>query len=117
MAISRYSKTSTENLDDRDYKQVYKEKFDEHRKKFIAKKATLNLDYPNFNESLSYRYELHVWSMGDHYYKLAERFYGDPSYWWILAWFNKKPTESHIAIGDVIRIPMPLGQVLTDLGF
>ena len=117
MAISRYSKTETQDLTDTDYKRVYADKFDNNRRKFIAKKATLSLEYPSFQEVLSYDYELHVWSLGDHYYKLAERFYGDPAYWWIIAWFNKKPTESHVNAGDIIRVPKPLGQILTDLGY
>lgn len=117
MAISRYAKTNTQDLNDRDYKEVYNEKFDNYRRKFISKKETLNLDYPTFNEVLAYRFELHVWSLGDHYYKLAERYYGDPNYWWVIAWFNKKPTEGHVKAGDIIRIPTPLGQVLTDIGY
>jgi nucleoid-associated protein YgaU len=50
----------------------------------------------------------HVWSVGDRYYKLASKYYGDPKDWWIIAKFNNKPTESHIALGDVILIPTPL---------
>ena len=54
----------------------------------------------------------HVWSEGDRYYKLAQYFYGDPALWWVIAWFNKKPTETHVALGDTIYIPMPLHTIL-----
>lgn len=53
----------------------------------------------------------HVWSLGDRYYKLAHKFYGDPEVWWIIAWYNGKPTEAHLEIGDVINIPTPLWKV------
>jgi hypothetical protein len=117
MAISRYNNTEEQQLDDLDYKKVYSDKFNNNRKKFLLKKATLNLQYPDFDEVLQFDYDVHVWKLGDHYYKLAERFYGNPSYWWVIAWFNKKPTESHVKIGDLIRIPLPIGEVLTSLGF
>ena len=96
--------------------KMFEKEKSEHEE-YISKKETLNLDYPTFNEVLAYRFELHVWSLGDHYYKLAERYYGDPNYWWVIAWFNKKPTEGHVKAGDIIRIPTPLGQVLTDIGY
>lgn len=117
MAISRYSNIDTQQLEDTDYKRVYSDKYDNNRKKYISKKATLNLEYPSFDEVLEFDYDVHVWKLGDRYYKLAERFYGNASYWWVIAWFNKKPTEQHVGVGDLIRIPLPIGQVLTSLGF
>lgn len=63
-------------------------------------------DYKNI-QTINY-----VWKEGDRYYKLAERFYNDPADWWIIAKFNLKPTESHIAIGDIIKIPIPLSEVI-----
>mgnify|MGYP001198828045 FL=1 len=116
MAISRYSGVEEQQLKDLDYKKVYKDKFNKNKKAFLAKKATADLNYPSFNDIMLFKYEVYVWTVGDHYYKLAQRFYGDPRYWWVIAWFNKKPTESHVAVGDLIRIPTPLGQVLTSIG-
>jgi len=117
MATSRYAKTREQVLDDVDYKNVYLEKFDGRRKKFIKKFETINIEYPSFNEVLSFEHVDHVWVMGDHYYKLAELHYGDSQYWWVIAWFNKKPTESHVKPGDIIRVPTSLGSVLASLGF
>jgi nucleoid-associated protein YgaU len=57
----------------------------------------------------------YVWSMGDRYYKLAYRFYGDSKDWWVIAKFNQKPTESHVKIGDIILIPKPLNLVINYL--
>tara|TARA_B100000287_G_scaffold365740_1_gene360591 strand:+ start:66 stop:404 length:339 start_codon:yes stop_codon:yes gene_type:complete len=55
----------------------------------------------------------HIWNFGDRYYKLAYQYYGDPSVWWLIAWFNQKPTEADLKIGDAIYIPLPLESVLS----
>ena len=54
----------------------------------------------------------HIWSLGDRFYKLAAAHYGDPSLWWVLAWYNGTPTEAHVKIGWIITIPHPLEEVL-----
>ena len=58
----------------------------------------------------------HTWALGDRYYKLAHKYYGDPEMWWIIAWYNQKPTEAHLNIGDTVRIPTPLFRIRTILG-
>jgi len=55
----------------------------------------------------------HVWKRGDKLYKLASAHYGDPTLWWLIAWYNEKPTEAHFHIGDIVFIPLPLGRVLS----
>lgn len=117
MAISRYSTTDEQALRDLDYKGVYSDKFDKRRREFLLKKETLNIKYPEFEDILGFEYVSYIWSVGSSYYKLADLHYGDPNYWWVIAWFNKKPTESHISLGDVIRVPKPIGEVLTALGY
>ena len=67
------------------------------------------------NDDPSYE-EVLVWSEGDRYYKLAQHFYGDSAHWWIIAWFNKKPTEGHINFGDLIYVPLPLERVISYYG-
>lgn len=54
----------------------------------------------------------HTWKYGDMYWRLSSRFYGDPQYWWVIASFNKKPTESFNNPGDVIKIPTNLSDAL-----
>jgi hypothetical protein len=53
----------------------------------------------------------HLWSLGDRYFKLAHQYYGDSELWWIIAWYNQKPTEAHVKIGEVINVPTPLWKV------
>jgi len=43
---------------------------------------------------------------------LASKYYGDPKQWWVIASFNRTPTESHVKIGDLIRIPLSLADAL-----
>ena len=117
MTISRYSTTPEQMLEDTDYKRVYLDKFDKHKKQFLLKQATLNIKYPSFSDILSFDYASHIWALGDSYYNLAYQHYGDAKYWWIIAWFNKKPTESHVGLGDIIRIPKPVGEVLSTMGY
>ena len=57
----------------------------------------------------------HVWKTGDRYYKLADEYYDRPTYWWVIALFNSKPTEGHIKKGEIIRIPVPLENFLRDM--
>jgi nucleoid-associated protein YgaU len=54
----------------------------------------------------------HIWGSGDHFYKLAQKHYGNPKLWWLIAWYNTTPTEAHVKLGDTIRIPTPLERAL-----
>lgn len=54
----------------------------------------------------------HVYKTGDRLSKIAHKYYGSAKYWWVLAWFNSRPTDFHCNIGDTIIIPVPLGEAL-----
>jgi hypothetical protein len=54
----------------------------------------------------------HAWKTGDRYFKLANQYYGRPELWWIIALYNKAPTESLLKRGNVILIPTPVEQLL-----
>ena len=53
----------------------------------------------------------HIWSSGDRFYNLAFKHYGNAKLWWVIAWYNKTPTEAHLKLGDVIFIPRPLERI------
>ena len=59
----------------------------------------------------------HIWSTGDRYFKLASEYYDDPKMWWVIAFYNKKPTEFHVSLGEIIYIPKPLETVLFYMGY
>ena len=54
-----------------------------------------------------------VWSLGDRMHKFAHEAYGDSELWWVLAWFNQKPTDAHYKIGDKIAIPHPIEDLVS----
>lgn len=55
----------------------------------------------------------HIWKTGDKFYKLASKYYGNPNYWWIIAWYNHAPTEAHVRPGRVLLVPLPLEKVIS----
>ena len=73
-----------------------------------------NVKYPEIlrDSSDTYVYT----TRGDRYDTLAQTYYGDSEYWWIIAWFNKKPTEQHIELGETILVPLFLDELLSIIG-
>lgn len=57
-----------------------------------------------------------TWNNGTRLFKLAHKYYGDSTMWWLIALFNEKPTDSHFSPGDVVYIPMPIEKVLSLYG-
>lgn len=91
---------------------LYAEMLEERDVKFISHYETPNFKYPTSKEIRELVIREHVWKKGDRYFKLAHEYYGEPKLWWVIAWYNKKPTEAHAKLGDVIYIPTPIGRVL-----
>lgn len=69
--------------------------------KYITPKFRKILD----EERQQYTTKTMVWKSGDRLYKYAAKHYGEEAYWWLIAWFNNKPTESHFKEGDLFAIP------------
>lgn len=90
----------------------YDEVFFERGVKFINQYETPRFVFPNENNIKNITINEHSWKTGDRFYKLAEKYYGNPREWWIIAKFNNKPTESHVSYGEIILIPLPLQQIL-----
>lgn len=61
--------------------------------------------------------QFHVWKQSDRFWKLSNKYYGDPGYWWVIARYNELPTESHLNNGDTIVIPFPLHVTLRAMGY
>jgi nucleoid-associated protein YgaU len=91
---------------------TYQEVFDERGVKYIIQFASPNMGYPTGSEMAEMDLLSHVWTLGDKFYKLAHQYYGNAQYWWVIAWFNQTPTESHLVLGQVVRIPLPLDLAL-----
>ena len=94
------------------FSEQYEKVSEERGLRFIKQYNTPKLKH--LDQSAIRRLErvTHVWKLGDRYYKLAYKHYGNPKYWWVIAWYNKRPTESHVKLGDLIYVPLPLEDVL-----
>ena len=110
----RYIKSIPFDNDDEDHKEVFSEKVISSRA--IPQLPIANLKYPSASDIKQYDYIYHVWSSGDRLYKLADKYYKNANAWWVIAWFNKKPTEQHFSVGDVVSIPFPLSDLLETVG-
>ena len=115
MATSRYKNLDILVNDDLDYKKEFESRFGD--RDLIRHYETQEMDYPTFEETKLLTFSNHIWKFGDRYYKLAHQHYGDSRYWWIIAWFNKKPTDQHVKVGDLVKIPLPLNDVLKIYGY
>jgi nucleoid-associated protein YgaU len=96
--------------------ELYSEHFVERGVKFIDQYMTPKLAHATPSQIKKMNVINHSWTHGDKYYKLAHKYYDDSALWWVIAWFNKKPTESHVKIGEVIYIPTPINEVLKIYG-
>ena len=52
-----------------------------------------------------------IWQKNTRLFKLAFEFYGDSKLWWIIGWFNQKPTDAHFSVGDEVLIPFPVEDI------
>ena len=92
--------------------EMYKSLFKKRGVKFIKQYKSPKMYYPTDREMSRLRDIDYTWKMGDRFYKLATEYYNDSTLWWIIAWYNQKPTESHVSTGDVLQIPLPLDAIL-----
>ena len=79
---------------------------------FVRQYGTDRMTYPTMGEIASFSSMQHIWKVGDKFYKLAIQYYGEAQYWWVIALYNKAPTESSFQVGDMVDIPVPLEKVL-----
>ena len=84
------------------YRNVLKDRGLSRIKQFVSPKFITVPDEIRNN----IKYDIVLWQIGDKYYKLADKYYGDPSLWWVIASFNLAPTEAHLEVGDTVYIPI-----------
>lgn len=112
MTFSRYdSKQKFKNTQD-----DYSDHFEKRDVNCIIQYATIAFGHVDEKTLSQLQVYTHMWKDNDRLYKLAYEYYQDPSLWWIIAWYNKKPTESHYEVGDQVFIPKPLSKLLEIMG-
>ena len=99
--MSRYStRVVAINKEDK-----YQDILEERGIRQIRQYTTPTFKRPTDEQLRSLKYDKYIWTVGDRYWTLAERYYGDRKLWWVIARFNNKPTEGHVKLGDDIKIP------------
>ena len=93
--------------------EFYKEFLEQRKIRQLTQYLTPIIPELTFQRKRSLDTTKHIWKVGDKLYKLASTHYGDPTLWWLIAWYNEKPTEAHFDLGDVVYIPLPLGRILS----
>ena len=110
--MSRYSRTRT-ILNGAEYYSFLRK--NRYSKKATTQYATPILAHPSVLQRSQIVSNTHIWKYGDRLYKLANSYYNDPEYWWIIAWYNGYPTEADIPMGAVLSVPVDLEQILNTL--
>ena len=100
----------------RNISETYEEVRDERGLNRINHYRTPKLKHISSSQVAKLDRVSHIWKVGDRFYKLAFKHYGNTKYWWVIAWYNKTPTEAHVQLGNLIFIPKPLQTVLRYLG-
>jgi hypothetical protein len=109
MAFTRYATRGLIVNDKESYREAF---FDQRDIQKLVQFDTARFYYPTFQERGQMALSTLTWSATSKLYNLANEFYGDPRLWWLIAWFNQKPTEAHFKVGDVFYVPSNLTEVL-----
>lgn len=110
--MNRYSKSQI-LLNNLNY---YSKQFDARNLKFIShfRPDTYLRLSEEFLTSLTYIEE--VWSSSTKLHKLASKYYGDTTIWWVIGIVNGKPTDINWQIGDIVKIPTDPSLVIKQMG-
>ena len=106
---SRYAERKIFINDSRDYRDKF---FTNRDVEQLMQYTTARFRYPTVEEMQTFRSSPLIWQSDSRLYKIANDYYGYPNLWWVIAWYNKKPTEAHFNIGDTFYVPAPLELVL-----
>lgn len=114
MAFSRYNSAKEVKNSDPDYKKVFDSRFG--LSDFIIQRKRMGLKYPSFEKLNSLIFTYETWQIGSRLHKFSEKYYRNPTYWWVIGFYNKKPIDANYQIGDVVKIPISLEDAIAVLG-
>tara|TARA_Y100000592_G_C5379106_1_gene272493 strand:- start:518 stop:862 length:345 start_codon:yes stop_codon:yes gene_type:complete len=107
---NRYFDRRTFLNDDENYKREFLD--NKRDAKSIVQYDTAVFRYPSVEEIAELQIVEVVWGSSSRLFNLADKYYNDPTLWWVIAMFNQKPTEAHFILGETVFIPLPLEKVL-----
>ena len=106
--MARYNKRRIV-INDSDYYEPLRKRFNS---KIIRHYATPRMRNPSVAERTAVKTSTHIWSYGDRFYNLADQYYGDVRFWWVIAWWNSYPTEAAVSTGATLAIPLNIEEAL-----
>jgi|10_taG_2_1085330.scaffolds.fasta_scaffold01891_7 nucleoid-associated protein YgaU len=98
-------------------REEYQSYFDDRNRKSIRQYNSPSLPYPTKEDIADLNLVTHIYKSTDKLANLAAYYYSDPTLWWVIAWFNKKPGEFAIKPGEALYIPFPLEYILASYGY
>jgi hypothetical protein len=114
MAISRYRNNNIVKNSDQEYKKVFEERYG--LSDFILQRKRMGIKYPDYETIGSLMFTFEIWQIGSRLHKISEKYYNDPSYWWLIGLYNKKPTDANYSVGDMVKVPLSLEEAFYALG-
>ena len=94
---------------------MYEDFLEQRDLKRVKHYTTPLLNHPTPAQRRRMRTTKHVWKTGDTLMKLAYEHYKDVKLWWVIAWYNMKPTDAHYKLGQTVYIPQSIGDILSML--
>ena len=92
--------------------ESYSSFLNQREMKSITHYISKEYNYPTEDEISELNLIPITWKFGEKFFKLASKYYNDPSLWFLIAFYNKKPTDLHVKNGELIYIPMPPDKLL-----
>jgi nucleoid-associated protein YgaU len=93
--------------------EIYEELFEERGIKKLEQYTTPDVPELTDERRFTLQEGEHIWKTGDRLWKIAAKYYGDSTLWWLIAWYNEKPTDAHYDLGDIVYVPLPLGRIMS----
>ena len=75
--------------------ELYEALLEQRDLKKIRHYSTPILRHPTVTERRNLRRVQHIWKTGDTLMNLAHKYYGDVRLWWVVAWYNSRPTDAN----------------------
>ena len=110
MTYSRYHNRSVFVNDNQEYTDSL---LSDRGIKSVDQYGTPVFKYPSEEEMIEdLEVAIERWGATSKLYNLAHDYYGDVTLWWLIAWFNRRPTEGHYEVGDIVYIPTPVAAAI-----
>ena len=114
MPYSRYDNRSIITLTSDN--EIYRRKILARNAKRVYVHSTAVYNFDDTDKDINFSFEEIYWSNGDKLHKLSYKYYNSIEYWWVIAFFNQKPTDSDYQIGDLVVVPTPLEEAMEFMG-